>query len=599
MSKKERWEKIPPRWLHCPRKGQVIEDTFIPFKTPLDDKYKDQIPDECLFDVDMLFASVKLYKKKLGLFVDLTNTNRFYESKKVEELECKFVKLCCKGRVETPTKEQTEAFINLCARFKNQKPLELIGVHCTHGFNRTGFLIVAYLVERFDWSVEAAVRAFAEIRPPGIYKQEYLDELFGRYGDIDDTPAAPALPDWCTEADDSVDDDGNSMNDGNSSQGPKNGSTGKFRKEFVKKDAKFMEGVAGVNIVTSQPKLSQIQRKCQEMAGWKKNGFPGSQPVSMDIQNLNFLRQKPYKVSWKADGTRYMTLIDGRGEVYMIDRDNAVFQVANLDFPKRKDLSAHIRDTFVDGEMILDMVDGKSVPRYLIYDILRFEGQEVGKTDFDRRLLCIQKEIIGPRHAKIQQGMLDKNIESFSVRSKPFWDVTISQKLLEGKFSKEVSHEVDGLIFQPASDPYKAGRCDDVLKWKPPELNSVDFRLKIVKENKVGCLPETKGYLFVGGLEPAFGEIKVNKELRQLDNKIIECMWDGKYWKYMRQRTDKSFPNSFNTAKGVCGSIRNPVTKEILFQTINNERWMPNAHRQKRPGDNNLMPPPPSKISRH
>jgi len=27
----------------------------------------------------------------------------------------------------------------------------LKGVHCTHGFNRTGFLIIAYLVERDDW----------------------------------------------------------------------------------------------------------------------------------------------------------------------------------------------------------------------------------------------------------------------------------------------------------------------------------------------------------------------------------------------------------------------------------------------------------------
>jgi hypothetical protein len=34
------------------------------------------------------------------------------------------------------------------------------------------------------------------------------------------------------------------------------------------------------------------------------SGFPGSQPVSMDINNLDFLRRKEYKVSWKADGTR-------------------------------------------------------------------------------------------------------------------------------------------------------------------------------------------------------------------------------------------------------------------------------------------------------
>lgn len=35
-----------------------------------------------------------------------------------------------------------------------------------------------------------------------------------------------------------------------------------------------------------------------------RTGFPGAQPVSMDKQNIKFLEQKPYKVSWKADGTR-------------------------------------------------------------------------------------------------------------------------------------------------------------------------------------------------------------------------------------------------------------------------------------------------------
>ena len=41
--------------------------------------------------------------------------------------------------------------------------MEVIGVHCTHGFNRTGFLIIAYLVEKQDWSLEAAVAAFAAV----------------------------------------------------------------------------------------------------------------------------------------------------------------------------------------------------------------------------------------------------------------------------------------------------------------------------------------------------------------------------------------------------------------------------------------------------
>ena len=33
----------------------------------------------------------------MGLIVDLTNTTRFYNSKKVEETGCKYVKMQCRG----------------------------------------------------------------------------------------------------------------------------------------------------------------------------------------------------------------------------------------------------------------------------------------------------------------------------------------------------------------------------------------------------------------------------------------------------------------------------------------------------------------------
>lgn len=67
--------------------------------------------------------------------------------------------------------------------FVRQHPNEIIGIHCTHGFNRTGFLICAYLVEKLDFSIDMAVALFAQCRPPGIYKQDYINELFRRYAD--------------------------------------------------------------------------------------------------------------------------------------------------------------------------------------------------------------------------------------------------------------------------------------------------------------------------------------------------------------------------------------------------------------------------------
>lgn len=570
---------IPPRWLKCPRKStDLIGNRFLAFKTPLDDKYDDQIEVQYRFDPRMLFNSMKAYKVKIGLWVDLTNTSRFYNKRFIEEQECKYVKLHCRGHGETPPQEAVQTFINICRKFIQQNPLEIVGVHCTHGFNRSGFLIAAYLVEEFDWSVDMAVAAFAKSREPGIYKADYLKELFTRYGDIADTPDAPELPDWCHEDETGVDEDGEPL-DQNGGNREENKETGKNKRN------KFMEGVEGVTIVTQQPKLSQLQKKIQKMCGWKNSGFPGSQPVSMGKNNLNLLQEKPYKVSWKADGTRYMMLIDGKDEIYFFDRDNCCFKVNGLTFLHRKDQNKHISDTLLDGEMVLDVVEGRTYPRYLVYDIVMFEKAEVGKTGFSTRLLCIDKEIVGARHTYITQGLVNKNKEPFSVRKKEFWDVSEAHKLLGDKFSQNLAHEPDGLIFQPSRESYHPGRDDQCLKWKPLSMNSVDFKLVVKKEEGLGLVPKTVGFLFVGSYAQPFAKMKVNKQLKELNNKIIECKWENNQWTFMRERSDKSFPNGYNTAIGVINSIKDPVTKEILLDVIEHHRW--------RKPDSEVMPPPP------
>ncbi|XP_032845827.2 mRNA-capping enzyme isoform X2 [Tyto alba] len=540
------YNKIPPRWLHCPRRGQPVAGKFLPLKTMLGPRYDEQVAEENRFHPSMLSNYLKSLKVKMGLLVDLTNTTRFYDRNDIEKEGIKYIKLQCKGHGECPTPENTETFIRVCEHFSDKNPSELIGVHCTHGFNRTGFLICAFLVEKLDWSIEAAVATFAQARPPGIYKGDYLKELFRRYGDEDDAPSPPELPEWCFEDDEEEDDDNGKTGGQESEPGSSSSSFGKRRKERLKLGAIFLEGITVkcVTQVTTQPKLGGIQQKCQQFCGWEGSGFPGAQPVSMDKQNIKFLEQKPYKVSWKADGTRYMMLIDGKNEVYMIDRDNSIFHVSNLEFPFRKDLRTHLTNTLLDGEMIIDKVNGQVVPRYLIYDIIKFN-------------------------------------------------------LLEGSFAREVSHEVDGLIFQPTGK-YKPGRCDDILKWKPPSLNSVDFRLKITRIGGEGLLTQNVGLLYVGNFDRPFAQIKVTKELKQYDNKIIECKFENNSWVFMRQRIDKSFPNAYSTAMAVCNSIQNPVTKEMLFEFI--DRCTAASQGQTRKHhldpDTELMPPPPPKRPR-
>ena len=159
----------PPRWMRCPRKGSIVADKFIPFKVPLNEFYDSQVPDECRFYPEMIFTSIKAQKKKvslimrvsqfispllkifdldffhvnfqIGLWVDLTNTDRYYDKNIIEDNECKYLKLACKGRGECPSEEVIQTFITVVDQFISKNPLSLVGIHCTHGFNRTGFLI--------------------------------------------------------------------------------------------------------------------------------------------------------------------------------------------------------------------------------------------------------------------------------------------------------------------------------------------------------------------------------------------------------------------------------------------------------------------------
>lgn len=111
----------------------------------------------------------------------------------------------------------------------------------------------------------------------------------------------------------------------------------------------------------------------------------------------------------------------------------------------------------------------------------------------------------------------------------------------------------------------------------------------------------------MGHSDTPFAAMKYTKAMKDLDGKIIECYFEDNQWKFMRERTDKSFPNSYTTAKGcneqssflhvsitdlilaVCESIGNPVTKEKLLNFIRNYRF---------DRDDALAMPPPAKIRR-
>ncbi|CAG0895731.1 unnamed protein product [Darwinula stevensoni] len=531
----------------------LIGEKFLVCKTPLDRKFDSRMQGRNPFHPETAIRSMESLRVKIGLWIDLTYTYRYFDPGFFKEREITHRKLACPGAAEK------EKFIQVCHEFIEKNPNKAVVVHSTYGFNRPGFFICCYLIEKCEWDVMAAVADFAKARPPGIYKEVYLRKLFHLYGKGRDTPAAPPMPDWCTK----------STNIPNSLplRSYERYLCGLQKVEAAEKESYFVEGVSGVTLVTDQQESIHIRRRVEEMCAWNNSWFPGTYAIFMDRKNMSLLSDAPYKVSRKADGTRYMMLFDGAQEVYFLDQENRVFSVENLSFPKRNESNYYLSDTLVDGEMVIDEVMGQKIPHYLIFDVVRFQGRHVGQEDFNKRLTCIRREIVEPRQAAKTEGLIDESNECFDIQTKEFYDLSEAKNLLGSEFPNNLVHQSDGLIFQPVNEPYTPGVCKSLLKWKPASTISTDFLLKIVDKEEGG--PEkSRGFLFVSQEDKPFAVMKVTQDLRRYDNKIIECTFKNGQWVFKRERINRSFPKGIVTAKIASKSSSKPVTEGYLLNYI-------------------------------
>lgn len=88
-----------------------------------------------------------------------------------------------------------------------------------------------------------------------------------------------------------------------------------------------------------------------------------------------------------------MMYIDGSHQ-YFIDRDNALFQIEGLTFYSDISFKRPLVDTLVDGEMVIDKdPEGNQYPRYLIYDLISLEGNQISQEPFTARMQAIQVTI--------------------------------------------------------------------------------------------------------------------------------------------------------------------------------------------------------------
>ncbi|NXU53464.1 DUS11 phosphatase, partial [Turnix velox] len=130
------------RWTDYVPLGRRIPGTrFIAFKVPLKTSFNRSLHPADRFSPRDLIKKIKEQKEELGLIIDLTYTRRYYGP---EELPAtlRYSKIFTMGH-EIPSKQTIYQFKCVVKQFlnANKHNNKLIGVHCTHGLNRTGYLV--------------------------------------------------------------------------------------------------------------------------------------------------------------------------------------------------------------------------------------------------------------------------------------------------------------------------------------------------------------------------------------------------------------------------------------------------------------------------
>lgn len=132
---------------------------------------------------------VRNWKGKIKAVIDISHESPVYDPKRLDEGGIEYHKFPTVSKIP-PTSDEAKDFIKLVDRLRAQMPethseaasdKALIGVHCHYGYNRTGFFICCYLIEKERFGVQQAIDEFAKHRPPGIRHEYFLDQLFVRY----------------------------------------------------------------------------------------------------------------------------------------------------------------------------------------------------------------------------------------------------------------------------------------------------------------------------------------------------------------------------------------------------------------------------------
>ena len=198
-----------------------------------------------------------------------------------------------------------------------------------------------------------------------------------------------------------------------------------------------------------------------------------------------------YTVTEKADGARKLLYIHSNGHIYLIDTQ------LNVQFTGMYTTINNIYNSILDGEHIKFNKKNNYINTFAAFDIYMLDNE-------DKRIEPFIEIIEGKKVGRL--ALLEKVVKS--IKMKPIQNVPENAFVLKAKqfYSDEgktifdncniilqkekdgiYDYNIDGLVFTPNNQTIPISNrkitWDYSFKWKPPKYNTVDFLIKIYKEN--------------------------------------------------------------------------------------------------------------------
>lgn len=172
---------VPDRWPDYTDHGSIVPGTrFVPFKVPLREAICSSLPSNMRFTPERLLQQVQ----GLGLVIDLTNTDRYYDPNCMVSRGVAHTKIMCPGArvARVPNAQVVKSFFAAVGEFVAEPDNDgkLVGVHCTHGVNRTGYVVCRYMVDKLGIAPATAIESFQKARGHVFDRQEYVSDLRAR-----------------------------------------------------------------------------------------------------------------------------------------------------------------------------------------------------------------------------------------------------------------------------------------------------------------------------------------------------------------------------------------------------------------------------------